>query len=193
MRRQSVGQARRSPSQHHDPAFARPNGNAILMAAPDPRTATRPLFGFALEAKLEEVGDLLSSHGVRAEVQPVYRDPSGGPYSSEVSVPFWHAGDVIDCLVFPAWGAHGPVAFNEVEQEIGEEVDGFLRDLDRNPIESASQHPRCTRWTWYDRIGAATSRRNSGTRSETSTPWCDPRPGRMAILDRCCRSGPELG
>ena len=46
--------------------------------------------------------------------------------------------------MFPAWGAHGPVAFNEVEQEIGEEVDGFLRDLDRDPIESASQHPRCT-------------------------------------------------
>ena len=41
----------------------------------------------------------------------------------------------------PAWDSHAPVALDGVEQEIGEEVDGFLRDLDRDPIESASQHP----------------------------------------------------
>ena len=79
---------------------------------------------------------------MRAEVQPIYRDPAGGPFSSEVSVLLWHEGDVIDCLVFSPWDAQGPVALDDVEQEINEEVDGFLRDLNRDhPIESDSEHP----------------------------------------------------
>lgn len=81
-----------------------------------------------LEAALNRVREKLATVHVRPAIKPVYRHADDGPYASEVSVLMWKDGNVVDALVFPAWGDGGAVSVVELDRMIEQELEAFVEE-----------------------------------------------------------------
>jgi hypothetical protein len=93
---------------------------------PDLRSEQENAAQAALEAALASAGGRLRQVGLRAELQPVHREKGEGPYSSEVSALVWLGDNVVDCRVYPAWSHGGPLAIEEIERMIKEDIERLV-------------------------------------------------------------------